>query len=87
MKPACHKPLLPNLKRVEGQVRGIQNMINDQLYCIDIIDQINAIISSLSSVKSKILKKHIENCVRSSLVSEENLDKKIEEIIKAIKKN
>ena len=55
MKHACHKEQIPNLKRIEGQVRGITKMIDDDKYCIDILNQIKAVRSAIISVEGKIL--------------------------------
>ena len=47
-----------SLRRIEGQVRGVQQMIDDKRYCMDIVNQIKAIKSALSRVESKVLEKH-----------------------------
>ena len=56
-----HNKQLASLKRIEGQIRGIINMINDGKYCVDILNQVKAAKSALVTVESKILKKHIES--------------------------
>ena len=62
MKHPCHKEQIPNLKRIEGQVRGITKMIDDDKYCIDILNQIKAVSSAITSVESRILKTHDRMC-------------------------
>ena len=84
MKHPCHKEQIPNLKRIEGQVRGITKMIDDDKYCIDILNQIKAVRSAITSVEGKILKKHRKGCVKDVLKSEKEFDVKVEEIIKTL---
>ena len=66
-KHPTHNKQLASLKRIEGQIRGIINMVNDGKYCIDILNQIKAAKSALVTVESKVLKTHIESCVKNSL--------------------
>ena len=81
-----HNKQLASLKRIEGQIRGIINMINDGKYCVDILNQVKAAKSALVTVESKILKKHIESCVESSLKNKKTLDSKVNELLKLINK-
>ena len=85
MKHPCHTHLLPNMRRIEGQMRGIAKMIEDEKYCIDILNQIRAVRNSLASVEGKILTTHLKNCVKDSL-SSTDLDAKVEELVKALKR-
>ncbi len=60
----CHEPVdhtrqLPRLRRIEGQVRGLQQMITDQRYCIDVINQMDAMAAALRRVQSDMLRDHI----------------------------
>ena len=54
-----HSRQLPRLRRIEGQVRGLQKMITDQRYCIDVINQMDAIAAALRRVQSDMLRDHI----------------------------
>tara|TARA_Y100001978_G_C23502681_1_gene341745 strand:+ start:96 stop:356 length:261 start_codon:yes stop_codon:yes gene_type:complete len=81
-----HKGQLPSLRRIEGQVRGITKMIEEEKYCIDILDQIRAVKSALASVEGKVLKIHLKACVKDALRSEKNFDKKVEELLKTLKR-
>ena len=56
--------LIRRLKRAEGQVRGLQQMIEDERYCIDILTQISAVRAALDGVALKVLEDHIQHCVR-----------------------
>ena len=85
MKHPCHTHLLPNMRRIEGQIRGIAKMIEDEKYCIDILNQIKAVRNSLATVEGKILTTHLNGCVRDSL-SSGSMDEKVEELVKALKR-
>jgi len=81
-----HVDNLVALRRIEGQVRGVQSMIENRKYCVDILTQIHAIKGALSKVEEKILEKHFQHCVTGALKSSSEKDKqqKIAEIIKLI---
>ena len=74
------EPLIRRLKRAEGQVRGLQQMIEEERYCIDILTQISATRAALDGVASKILEDHVQHCVR------EGGDEKAAEVIAAIER-
>ena len=86
MKHPCHKEEIPRLNRIEGQVRGIAKMIDDDKYCIDILNQIKAVRNAITSVEGRILKKHMKECVREALSDENYFDGKVEEILKTLKR-
>ena len=81
-----HQEQLDFLKKIEGQIRGIQKMIEEERYCVDIITQIHSIIGALYRVENQIFKKHIDGCVVHALKnkSESEKQKKIDEIIELI---
>ena len=83
-----HNEQLVALKRIEGQVKGIQKMIEEKRYCIDILTQLHSIIGALYRVEDEILKKHMDGCVASALKGGSALDKqkKIDEIVELISK-
>ncbi|MDP3703372.1 MAG: metal-sensitive transcriptional regulator [Candidatus Omnitrophota bacterium] len=62
-----HHDLLPRLKRIEGQVRGITRMVEERRYCIDIIQQLTAARKALDQVSLNIMKGHINTCVSDSI--------------------
>jgi DNA-binding FrmR family transcriptional regulator len=82
-----HKKTLDALKRIEGQVRGIQKMVEDKRYCIDILTQLSAVSSAVASVQDKILERHLDTCVTKAFVGESKAEKKkkIDEVIKLLK--
>ena len=86
MKHPCHKEQLSNLKRIEGQVRGVQGMIEGGKYCVDILNQIKALKNSLITVEAKFLKTHLRECIKQSLEGYDQFDNKIDEIMKIMKR-
>ncbi|MEW6170571.1 MAG: metal-sensitive transcriptional regulator [Candidatus Omnitrophota bacterium] len=88
IKPTTHFEQLDFLRKIEGQIRGIQKMIEEKRYCVDIITQIHSIIGALYRVENETLKKHIENCVVDALSGKSTREKeeKIEEVIKLVSK-
>lgn len=71
------------LARIEGQVRGISKMVEDDRYCIDIVRQVQAIKSALSSVEAVILDDHLDSCVQTALQSDDIHDRreKVDELV------
>ena len=63
------KALVKRLHRIEGQVRGIERMIEDERYCIDILTQISAVNTALESLAFKILDDHVGHCVSGALAA------------------
>ena len=86
MSQPCHKEQIPSIKRIEGQVRGILRMIESEEYCIDILNQLKAAKNAISTVEGKILRNHLQACVKEALVDEQNFDKKVDELIKTLKR-
>ena len=85
-KNPSHEANLIALRRIEGQVRGVQKMITDRKYCIDILNQIYAVRGALARVEEKILEKHLQNCVTQAVrgSSEKEKQQKLREILKLI---
>ncbi|MDA7696848.1 metal-sensitive transcriptional regulator [Porticoccaceae bacterium] len=86
MKSSCHKPLIPNLNRISGQIKGVARMVDEGQYCIDILDQLRAAKSAITTVENKILEKHIQECVTVSLQSQNDVDTKIQELMRILKR-
>jgi DNA-binding FrmR family transcriptional regulator len=81
------KALLQNrLRRIEGQVRGVQRMVDEEAYCIDVLTQIASVVAALEKVGTILLKDHVEHCVRASIENDENADEKIEELTAAVER-
>ena len=78
-----HTDELVRLRRIEGQVRGVQKMIEERRYCVDILTQLASVSAALARVEERILERHLRSSVRDSLTRRGRTDqeKKIEEII------
>ena len=78
--------LLKRLRRIEGQVRGIERMVEEERYCIDILTQISAASTALDSVGLKILGEHVQSCVAGALASSDEAaaKTKTEELLAAV---
>ena len=61
--------LIKRLHRIEGQVRGIEKMVENDRYCIDVITQISAVNTALESLAFRILDQHVQHCVAGALAS------------------
>ena len=83
-----HEDQLLRLKKVEGQVRGIQKMIEERRYCMDLLSQISAVSGALRKIESGILKSHLKHCVNDAIRSKNirNAELKIKEITKLFEK-
>ena len=85
---AERKKLQNRLRRIEGQVRGIEKMVEDDRYCIDILTQIAATTTALETVGLKILEEHTRHCVAGALASgdEAVAREKTEELLAAVQR-
>jgi DNA-binding FrmR family transcriptional regulator len=83
-----HEEELVRLRRIEGQIRGIQKMIEEKRYCIDILTQISSIVGALKSVEENILERHLKGCVNQSFKkgNREDRAEKIDEVIEVLRK-
>ena len=77
-----HSEFIPRLKRAQGQLAGIEKMIHERRYCVDILVQMRAAMSALRTVEVSIFEKHLEHCLRSALLSkdEKEIETKIKEL-------
>lgn len=80
-KPA----LLTRMRKVEGQAKGIQRMIEEDRYCIDIVQQLTALSSAIDEVSLLILENHIDGCVADA-IREEHGESHIKELMETIRK-
>lgn len=69
MVAANHDATIKRLKRIEGQVRGLSRMIEEDRYCIDVLQQVNAVKAALLKVESELLKAHAASCVEDAIQS------------------
>ncbi len=80
--------LVKRLHRIEGQVRGIERMVEEERYCIDILTQISAAATALESVALRILEDHVKHCVAGALASgdPEEAEIKSRELLDAVQR-
>jgi DNA-binding FrmR family transcriptional regulator len=77
------KDLQDRLRRIEGQVRGLQRMVDEDTYCIDILTQLNSVNAALKAVGMGLLDAHVRHCVRESIEQGQG-DEKVEELMVAV---
>lgn len=82
-QPTTHQEQLVFLKRIEGQIRGVQKMIEEKRYCLDILTQLHSIVGAILRVEDKIFKKHLEGCLIRALKGKSELEKqkKLDEVV------
>jgi CsoR family transcriptional regulator, copper-sensing transcriptional repressor len=80
--------LVKRLARIEGQVRGISRMIEDDRYCIDILTQLGAVDTALEAVALKVLEEHVQHCVARALASGDpaQANEKSQELLAAVQR-
>ncbi|MDY0288540.1 MAG: metal-sensitive transcriptional regulator [Sphaerochaeta sp.] len=71
MKQEVKDKIDPRLARIEGQVKGIRNMVQTDRYCVDILLQLSAVISALKKVEDLVMENHLNTCVTDALKSED----------------
>jgi len=83
---ATKDQLLKRLRRIEGQVRGVQGMVEDDRYCIDVVTQIAAAKAALRRVEEEILRDHVAHCVEHAITSGDKADqrRKIAELMDVV---
>ena len=86
MQDCSKDALLKRLKRIEGQVRGISKMVDENRYCIDVITQISAAQAALRRVEEVVLKDHVGHCVEHAIASGNKAEqrKKIAELMEVL---
>ena len=87
MKPSYKKDqeaLKTRLHRIEGQVRGVSRMVDEEAYCIDVLTQINAIKAAIDQVGLLLLEDHIKGCVTSAV--RQGDQSKVDELVKAVER-
>ena len=80
--------LKKRLHRIEGQVRGIERMVDEDRYCIDILTQVGAVKTALESLGLEILEEHVNHCVQDALASGDakTATRKSEELLAAVER-
>lgn len=88
MRTDAKAAVLKRLNRIEGQVRGIARMVDEDRYCIDIVTQISAVRAALRRVEEEVLRDHVAHCVEHAIASGDKKDQrqKIAELIDVLKR-
>jgi DNA-binding FrmR family transcriptional regulator len=83
MQKEAKSQVTKRLQRIEGQVRGLARMVEDDRYCIDIVTQISAVRAALRRVEEEVLRDHVAHCVEGAIASGNRADqrKKIAELM------
>ncbi len=79
-----YKDLIKRLNRIEGQVRGVKRMVEEDAYCTDILTQVSAVTAALNSFNKALLANHIRSCVADNIRS--GNDEVIDELVSTIQK-
>lgn len=79
-----YKALINRLNRIEGQVRGVKNMLENDAYCVDILTQVSAINAALNAFNKELLSNHIHSCVVNDIKN--GREDTVDELCEALKK-
>jgi DNA-binding FrmR family transcriptional regulator len=80
------KEILVRLRKLEGQLKGIQRMVEGEKYCVDVLNQLSAVVAATQKVATIILKDHIRGCVRDALIHDESSDEHVDELLTVIER-
>ena len=78
--------VLARLRRIEGQVRGLQRMIDDDTYCIDVLTQVAAVTKALQGVGLHLLDEHLQHCVAGAAANGEQTQELVSEATRAVER-
>ena len=86
MKREIKQACLKRLQRIEGQVRGLTRMVDEDRYCIDVVTQISAVRAALRRVEEQVLRDHVAHCVEHAIASGDKADqrRKVAELMDVI---
>ncbi len=78
--------ILVRLRRMEGQLRGIQRMVEEDKYCVDVLNQLSSIMAATQKLAAIILQNHIRGCVRDALRRDEHSDDYVNELVTVVER-
>ena len=86
MHDGTKRTVTARLRRIEGQVRGVLRMVEDDRYCVDLLTQIDAVRAALHKVEEQILRDHVSHCVAGAFASGDPVEQrhKVEELVETI---
>jgi DNA-binding FrmR family transcriptional regulator len=82
--PDARAKNLTRLRRIEGQVRGIARMVEEDRYCVDILDQVAAVEKALRAVSAELVKNHLRHCVKHALSGHGDADATLDELVQVL---
>ncbi len=80
------KEILVRLRKLEGQLKGIQRMVEEDKYCVDELNQLSSVVAASQKVAAIILKDHIRGCIRDALIHNEHSDDHLNELVTVIER-
>jgi CsoR family transcriptional regulator, copper-sensing transcriptional repressor len=83
---ADDKAIQNRLRRIEGQVRGLQRMVDEDAYCVDVLTQVAAVQTALEQVAVRVLDGHVRGCVAEAVSDGADADAKLDELMQAIQR-
>ena len=83
MNDTTKRDSLVRLRRVEGQIRGLQRMVEQDTYCTDILTQVNSAMAALRAVGMQLLDEHVRHCIEDSIQHGEG-DRRVDELLAAV---
>jgi len=86
IKAKDKQQLQNRLRRIEGQVRGLQRMVEEEVYCVEILTQIASIVSASEKVALILLEDHVEHCVREAIDDGDQAEDKVAELAAAVER-
>jgi CsoR family transcriptional regulator, copper-sensing transcriptional repressor len=86
IKAKDKQQLQNRLRRIEGQVRGLQRMVEEEAYCVEILTQIASFVSASEKVALILLNDHVEHCVREAIEDGQKADEKVAELAAAVER-
>ena len=86
IKASDKQQLHNRLRRIEGQVRGLQRMVEEEAYCVEILTQISSIVSASEKVALILLEDHVEHCVKEAIRDGNQAEDKVVELADAVER-
>lgn len=80
------RQILLRLRRMEGQLKGIQKMVEQDKYCVEVLNQLSSIIAATQKVATIIMTDHIKGCVREALTSGEKSEERVDELVNVVER-
>jgi DNA-binding FrmR family transcriptional regulator len=89
MQTHAKASVLKRLQRIEGQVRGLARMVEDDRYCIDVVTQLSAVRAALGAVEDEVLRDHAAHCIEHAIASGNKADqrRKVAELMDVLKRS